>query len=282
MHIARPHRLLAAPTVVVAALLVLTAAPAWSASPPSADEIVREMKLALEPHRPSVRAMTLTFDDHGEKTTFGLAQARKHLPDGDRSLTVLLEPKDARGIAYLEAAKPSGGATEWLYVPYVRRTRQLVPAEDYQSFMDTDFTYGDLGLLPTDTRNKFLGTEKVDGKNAYEVESIPTSTVKQWYVSRTLTWIDAETLLPLRREFFSPGGDLFKTETFGSVARIDGVPTPLDIEMRTRDGGTITTLHVDSVSYDVVVPDALFAPDGLRTVAENDFWKSKPAKIAAP
>lgn len=282
MRNARPHRLPAAPSVLVAALLVLAATPAWPASPPSADEIVHEMKVALEPPRPSVRTMTLTFDDHGQKTTFGLAQARKHLADGNRSLTVLLEPKDARGIAYLAAAAPSGGATEWLYVPYVERTRKLVPAEDYQSFMDTDFTYSDLGLLPTDTENKLLGTEQVDGKKAYKVESIPKSKVKQWYASRTVTWVDADTLLPLRRELFSPAGDLFKTETFASVARIDGVPTPLEIKMGTRDGGTSTTLHVDSVTYDVAVPDALFAPDGMRTVADNDFWKSKPAKIVAP
>jgi outer membrane lipoprotein-sorting protein len=265
--------------ILVGATLLSAAMPAWCAAPPSADEIVQQMKAALEPAKPSIRTMTLTLDDHGKRTSFELVQARKHLADGDRSLTVLLEPSDARGIAYLAAATPSGDA-EWLYVPYVQRIRKLVPAENYQSFMDTDFTYGDLGLLPTDSKNTLLGTEPIDGKKAYKVESVPSSSVKQWYYSRTVTWTDAETLLPLRREFYSPAGELFKTETFGSVSRIDGVPTPLETKLTTVGVGSSTTLLVTSVSYDANVPDSLFVPDGLRAIADSDVWKSNPGKKA--
>jgi hypothetical protein len=261
--------------------MLASASPAKGAEP-SADEVVKQMKLALEPAKPSVRTMTLTFDDQGTKTTFGLVQARKKLADGDRSLTVLLEPPDARGIAYLVAAPPSGEPHEWLYVPYVRRTRNLVPAENYQSFMDTDFTYGDLGLLPTDTRNTLLGSEQIEGKKTYKVESIPSSTVKQWYYSRTVTWIDAASMLPIRRELYSPAGDLFKTETFGSVSRVDGVPTPFEAKMTTVSSRTSTTLLVTSISYDVNLPDSVFAPEGLRAIADSEYWKTKPGKSAAP
>jgi outer membrane lipoprotein-sorting protein len=270
----------AASLAVLASLLASAASPVWSADPPSADQIVKQMQEALEPPKPSVRTMTMTFDDQGKKTTFGLVQARKRLADGDRSLTVLLEPDDARGIAYLMSSASSGEPTEWLYVPYVQRTRKLVPAENYQSFMDTDFTYGDLGLLPTDTKNTLLGTEQLDGKKAYKVESIPGSTVKQWYYSRTVTWIDAETLLPTRREFYSPAGDLFKTETVGAVTRVDGIPTPLQTTITNVGTGTSTTLVVNSVTYDANVPDTLFAPEGLRGVADQDYWKSKPKKAS--
>lgn len=260
--------------IVAAAALTTLAPPAWSADPPSADQIVQQMKAALEPGKPSIRTMTLTFDDQGTKSTFGLVQARKKLADGDRSLTVLLEPDGARGIAYLTSTAGSGEPTEWLYVPYVQRTRKLVPAENYQSFMDTDFTYGDLGLLPTDTKNELLGTEQIEGKKAYKVESVPSSTVKQWYYAKSVTWIDAETLLPMRREYFSPAGDLFKTETFGSATRVDGIPTPLQTTITNVGTGTSSTLLVTSVTYDADVPDALFAPEGLRSIADNAAWKS--------
>lgn len=267
----RPGALFALPFALATASL---ATPAWSADPPSADQVVQQMKAALEPAKPSIRTMTLTFDDQGTKSTFGLVQARKKLADGDRSLTVLLEPDGARGIAYLMSAAGSGDPTEWLYVPYVQRARKLVSAENYRSFMDTDFTYADLGLLPTDTKNKLLGTEQVGGKETYKVESIPSSTVKQWYYSRTVTWIDAETLLPVRREFFSPAGDLFKTQTFGSVTRVDGIPTPLQTTITDVGTNTSSTLLVTSVSYDANVPDALFAPEGLRSIADAEAWKT--------
>lgn len=273
----------AVPVLRLAALgLSLTAAlaapPARAADAPSADEVVRQMKAALEPPKPSVRTMTMVFDDQGTKSTFGLVQARKKLATGAHALTVLLEPDAAKGIAYLTADEADGGPTEWLYVPYVQRTRKLVPAESYQSFMDTDFTFGDLGLLPVDTRNTMLGTEAVDGKKAYKVESVPSTAVKQWYYSRTVTWIDAATLLPIRREFFSPAGDLFKVETFGAVTRIDGVPTPLEMRITNVGTNSSTTLTVTSVTYDANVPDSLFDEKGLRGVADSDYWKTKPAK----
>jgi len=275
----RSYRTTARSILVAASVLLATAAVA--ADPPTADEIVRQMKIALEPPKPSVRTITLTFDDQGQKTTFGLVQARKRLADGDHALTVLLEPDGARGIAYLTAEAAGGQAVEWLYVPYVQRTRKLVPAENNQSFMDTDFTYGDLGLLPVDTKNTLLGTDQTDGKKTYEIESTPSSSVKQWYYSRTVTWIDAETLLPVRREFYSPANELFKTESFGSVTRIDGIPTPLEIKMTNVGTNTSTTMMVTSVTYDANVPDSMFKPETLRSIADSDFWKSKPAKAAA-
>ena len=82
----------------------------------------------------------------------------------------------------------------------------------------------------------------------------------------------------MRREFFSPAGDLFKTETFGSVSRVDGVPTPLEIKIANVLTNSSTTLKVTSVSYDANVPDSLFAPEGLRAIADADYWKTKPAK----
>lgn len=271
-----PSRRLALLGLTAAALLAAVSVRAADA--PSADEVVRQMKAALEPPKPSIRTMTMVFDDRGTKSTFGLVQARKRLPTGAHALTVLLEPEGAKGIAYLTADEADGGPTEWLYVPYVQRTRKLVPAENYQSFMDTDFTFGDLGLLPVDTRNTMLGTEQMDGKTAYKVESVPSTTVKQWYYSRTVTWIDATTLLPIRREFYSPAGDLFKTETFGTVTRIDGVPTPLEMRITNVRTNSTTTLTVTSVTYDANVQDSLFDEKGLSRVADADLWKKSPHK----
>jgi outer membrane lipoprotein-sorting protein len=260
------------------ATALLTTVPSRAADAPAAGEILQQMKAALEPPKPSVRTMTMTFDDQGTKATFRLVQARKRLADGARAVTVLLEPAGARGIAYLTADAPGGSATEWLYVPYVQRTRKLVPAENNQSFMDTDFTYGDLGLLPVDTRNTLLDTETTDGRKSYKIESVPGSTVKQWYYSRTVTWIDAETLLPVRREFFSPAGDLFKVETFGAVTRIDGVPTPLETRITNVGTNTTTTLAITSISYDADLPDSLFQPESLSGIADAGVWKNTPAK----
>ena len=93
MRVAVPALRLAALGLSLTALL--SAAPVGAADAPSADEVVHQMKTALEPPKPSVRTITMVFDDQGTKSTFGLVQARKKLATGAHALTVLLEPENA-------------------------------------------------------------------------------------------------------------------------------------------------------------------------------------------
>lgn len=253
---------------VLAVALVFPSLPA-SAADPSASEIVKKMKAALEPPKASIRDMTLTLNQEGESSSFKMIQARKILSDGPRSLTVLTRPDAARGLGYLvqeRAGKKDN--VEFLYVPLVRRVRRLVPAENYNSFLDSDFTYGDMGFLPMDSTDRLIGSDPVDGKDAWKVESVPGSTVKQWYYSRYFTWIDKTTLLPIRRQFFSPAGEVFKTMTFESVTNVDGVPTPLKITMNNPAAKSSSVLEVTSVTYDAKLDDSLFTPAALSKAAD--------------
>ena len=259
------------------------AAPAFADDAPSADQIIGQMKAALEPPKASLRRYTMTVNQGSEHTKFTLVQARKALPDGNRSLTVILAPEDAKGIAYLVAEKPKGQDNlEWLYIPVVRRVRELVPAENYTSFLDSDFTYGDLGFLDPASTNKLLGSETVGGKKTWKVESIPGSTTKQWYYSRIVTWVDAETLLPVKREFYSPANAVFKIEAFDDVSRVDGIATPFKITMANLPAKSTSVLEVTDVAYGLDIPDDLFGPDKLRTIAGLAFWQPKGAGAAAP
>jgi outer membrane lipoprotein-sorting protein len=253
--------------------------------PANGDQVIAAMKAALEPDKPSVRRMDMTVAQDSEQRHFTLVQARKHLPDGMRSITVLLAPDDAKGLAYLVAEKKPGQKdnTQWLYIPVVRRIREMVPAENYMSFLDSDFTYADLGFVDRTTTNKLLGTETVDGKKAYKVQSIPGQTTKDWYFSKINTWVDAETLLPIKREFVSPAGNTFKVETYEGVSRFDGVPTALKTTMRNLPAKTWTELKITEVSYGLDIPDEVFDQTKLRTIADLAFWNEKqPAAKPVP
>jgi hypothetical protein len=263
-------------TSLVVAALVAHAPSAVAADPPSADQIVAQMKSALEPAKPSFRRFEMTVKQGGEQRTFELIQARKPLADGPRSVTVILAPDDAKGLAYLVAEKGSDPDNrEWLYIPVVRRVRELVPAENYTSFLDTDFTYADLGFLDPHMTNKLLGVDNAGGKTLYRVESIPGSTTKQWYYSRIVTSVDAETLLPVKREFYSPSNMLFKVERFDDISRVDGIATPFRITMENLPAKSSTELHVVDLAYSAEMPDEIFSPDKLSTLAGVALWKPK-------
>jgi outer membrane lipoprotein-sorting protein len=257
-------------TVAVAAftLFALVAGREAMAAELTGSQVVQQMRAAVEPDKPSVRLMDLTVTSGAEKTTFQLVQARKQLPDGRRSLTVLLAPPAARGLAYLVEDKKGSTPVEYVYVPMVRRVRKFMGTENHTAFLDSDFTYADLGFLPTDNKDTLLGEEKIAGRDVYKVESVPDAEVKRWYYTKIATWIDKETLLPVQRDFYDPAGQVFKIETFGSATRVDGVPTPMQITMDTIGAQSKSTIQVTDVTYGAGLPDDLFSPAKLSQIAE--------------
>jgi len=254
-----------------------------AAEAPNGDQVIREMAEAIEPSKPSTRVITLTAMQAGDSESVQLIQARKVFPDGKRSLTFVLQPEDARGLAYLvEQREGESQSREYVYAPTIRRVRKLSAAENYTAFLHTDFTFGDLGLLPLDAKNELLDTTEADGRKFYRVQSTPGSTAKQWYYSHYITWIDAATKLPAKREYFSPAGELFKLEIFDEVTDVDGIPTPTKITMKNLPSKSISELVVDSVSYKKSIPDEFFAPEALHRLSDAENVVAEAARTGAP
>jgi Outer membrane lipoprotein-sorting protein len=72
-------------------------------------------------------------------------------------------------------------------------------------------------------------------------------------------------------------GTLWKTETF-EEASIDGVPTPIRIQMKDLQGKSSTEIQMSNVRYDIDVPDALFDPVKLPTAASSPAWQNSIAQ----
>lgn len=266
----RSHRPVGSAAFTLVAALALAAAATASSAEVSAKDVIRKMKEALEPSRPSLRALRMTVRQDGQKAEFRLLQARKADEHGQRALTVVVAPPGARGLAYLvEEPRGDQPATEHVYVPIVRRTRTFVPAENHTAFLGSDLTFGDLGFVSVDSQDRLVGEGRRHGRPAFEIESVPSSSVQQWYYSKVVTWIDRETMLPIERAFYSPAGQVFKTETFAQVAHVDGISTPLAIRIEKAGSDSSTELEVTSISYGIEIPDDLFAPDRLASAAER-------------
>jgi hypothetical protein len=205
----------------------------------------------------------------GQTAQWMAGQAREKRGDGSRMLTVILAPEDARGLAILVQDGGREGSKQWVYVPAVRRVREISRVEAHQAFMNTDFTYADMGFVNPEERYEVLGTETRDGVQTYKVQAVPR---EQWYYSRIVTWVAADSWLPVRREFHDPAGLLWKVETWGDVARIDGVPIPLRDKMEeVRQGGS-TEIRVSDVLWDRQLPPELFEPKNLPEAAGSSVW----------
>lgn len=253
---------------------IVTVSAASAQAPPDPKALVKQMKDAFEPARPSTRKVAVSVTDSGQTLQLVGRVARKSLADGKRQLIVMTEPPDVRGTALLllETADPSKLPFLWLYAPVIHRVRKVMPVEVNDHFLDTDFTYADLGYVRVHDHYTFLGEGEVNGMKVYRVEErIPR---EEWYYSRVVTSIAADTKLPLQRDYYDSAGALWKTESFDHITTIDGIPTVLHAVMKDVQAQTSSDLVVSEVRYDVDVPDTLFDPQKLGLMADHPLWQS--------
>jgi hypothetical protein len=261
-------------------LLIVAISPTAAQPPPDPKALVMQMKHAFEPSRPSVWKVVISVTDMGQTLQLEGRVARKQLAEGKREVIVMTAPPDVRGTAILiaEPKDPSKASVMWLYAPVIRRVRKLIPIDAYDHFLDTDFTYADLGYVRVHNHYKYMGTAEVGGVMAYKVdEKIPQ---EEWYYSRVVTYIAEVNKLPVKREYYDPAGALWKTEVFDNITDIDGTPTVLHASMKDVQAQTSTDLAVSEVRYDVEVPDSIFDPTKLGELADHPLWRPAAAPAA--
>jgi Outer membrane lipoprotein-sorting protein len=253
------------PSLVVSLLLAL---PAWAESP-KPEALIEKMRAVVWPAQPSARKLTITVTaQQGDSTRWVAGQARKRSAGGGRMLTVVLSPEGVRGTAWL-LQEGSPETVQWVWEPFIRRVRKLIPVEGHQAFLSSDFTYADLGMVDLHSSFKLLGEEQKNGVRAYKIEEVPRS---NWYYSRIVDWVDASSSFPLERDFYDPSNTLWKVETFEQVTAVDGVPTVLKRRMEDRQAGGNTVIDTSEVRYGADVPDSLF--DSSKLPQAIDWgWK---------
>jgi hypothetical protein len=236
------------------------------------------MKQALEPPQSSLRKSTLTVTQGGSTSKVVLGEARGKRGDSNRILAVVLAPPDLRGTAYLiQEAPASDNNVLSVWVPAIGRVRTLVSPEAFSAFLNSDFTYADLGFTPLRSTYTLEGEQAAQGGPAFRIQTIlPQS----WYYSRIVTTVAADSFLPIERKFYDVANELWKVERFQGVSKINGVPTVLTTSMDDVQSKSLSTLTVNDLQYGAKVPDALLDPDALPLAASSPLWTSLDAPVS--
>jgi outer membrane lipoprotein-sorting protein len=265
------------PARVAAMALVLAAFTTAGADTPDVATIVSRMKQAVEPPRSSVRRMKLAVTQEGSTKEVLLGQARGTLAEANHILTVVLAPAELRGTAWLvQEGAASNDNKQWIYVPAIGRVRTVVSPEAFSAFLNSDFTYSDLGFTPLGSAYSLLGEDETGGVRSFRIQAVPQ---QRWYYARIVTRVAADSFLPIEREFHDPANQLWKVERFQGVATVNGVPTVLAISMDDTQAKSRTTITVTDLEYGARIPDALLQPKGMPEAAKASLWTSLDAPV---
>jgi len=233
-----------------------------NASSPDVEDIMNKSDAAIDAWRSGTRKLVITIRDGDQITSKFIARnAYKKFPDGMRTLLVILEPDAMKGSANLFLTRTDKTTAQWVYSPIIRRVRRLSGLTAYDSFHGTDFTYADLGIKDPGGTSRFLGEEVLGDTKAYKIETIPK---ERWYYSRIVSWIAADTFLPIKRDYYDSGERHWKTKFFEHVVTIDNIPKPLRVRMLDLQRNHSTEVMISHVCYDVeYLPKETFDPENL-------------------
>lgn len=146
-----------------------------------------------------------------ERTLQGWSQQTEG--DNQNQLVRFLEPKDVKDVGLLTWEHDDRDDDQWLFLPALKKTRRISSADQADSFMGTDFSYEDMRSEKLDEHAyELLREEEVDGRACWVIQATPTSENQMATsgYSRRITWVDRQTYVPLKGEFYDKKGALLK------------------------------------------------------------------------
>lgn len=161
------------------------------------------------------------------------------------------------------------GSEMWNYLPSVERSVKIPPSMMLQPWMGSDFTNDDMvkeSSAINDYTHKLIGTETVDGKPAYQIESVPKPDAAVVW-GKVIYVVRKDDFIPVTESFFNERGELIRVLTFSDIQMMDGRLLPTRWEMRPlAKPNNSTVVILKNAQYDKPVDPEIFTQRNLQKV----------------
>ena len=192
--------------------------------------------------------------------------------DDERSRTLLFfrEPAQARGVGFLQWLDPHGPDRQWLYLPSVQRVRQITGSRKRESFVGTDFSYEDIGLMidalnwsEEDAASALIGDDQLDGQTCAIIALRPSPEQEVSY-GVVRIWIGRADLALHRMELEDGEGKVQKILSLGELQEVGAIPVAHLLKMENARGGSHTVARVRDIDFDRGIGDEMFTERRLE------------------
>jgi len=213
---------------------------------------------------------TLTHRDGASRvrTTTGLTRLQDNGIDTMR-LVRFLAPADIKGTSTLLVERSEGEDDMWIYLPALGKVRRLSAANKRDSFVGTDFSFGDIiGHNPAKWTHRMLREEAIEGAPCYVIESTPTDeTVRSSSgYARRVSWVDKRHFIAVRMDVWDVAGSPLKRITAGDIRPVgtQSRHQPMLLMAENLQTGHRTTIQFEAFEADKGVEARLFTPQRLE------------------
>jgi len=237
-------------------LMIILPVSGWGQTPTGAEILQKIDENTVSGNRSAQYTMTI----HGRRGDRTMT-AKSWIEGAEKSFSEYLAPAREKGTKMLKL-----GDQLWMYSPQADRIIRIAGHMLRQSMMGSDFSYEDMmeDRSLTETYSaEVRGSESFLERDCWVLTLIAT-VEDVAYHSRKI-WVDKERMLALREDRFAKSGKLLKTAEITEVFLIDQRWYPKRMIFKdVLSKGKGTELVIDSIEFDVDIPDHLFTKASLR------------------
>jgi outer membrane lipoprotein-sorting protein len=188
-------------------------------------------------------------------------KAKSWSKGSDQSFSEYLSPPRDKGTKMLKLKDEL-----WVYSPMADRIIKIAGHMLKQSVMGSDFSYEDFmseDALLDSYEAKVIGEEIINKRSCY-ILKLQAKKEGLAYNSRKL-WVDKTRFIALKGERFAKSGKLLKTTEIKEIFRVESRWYPKRMIFKdVLKTGSGTELIIDSIKFDVKIPNYIFTKASLR------------------
>ena len=239
---------------------------------PSAQEIMKQNFMASKVGDSTQDATFRLVNAQGQERVRETTSQTKLLPGttDNRRIVVFNSPADIRGTRTLLVEHSGADDDIWVYLPAMKKVRRLVASNKKDSFVGTDFSYGDvIGHKVEDWNHKLIREEKFGRFDCWVIESEPATpqVADISGYSRRISWIDKRSFVAVRADIFDMQGASLKRLIQEDVRQVDPDSNrwqPMRLVADNMQTNHRTIIELRNFKANVGVSDAAFTPRALE------------------
>jgi len=169
----------------------------------------------------------------------------------------------------LQWIEPHQEDRNWLYLPAMKRIRQITGSSRRESFVGTDFSYEDLSLIQEildwkreDAEISVVAEETIDGASCAVIEVVPKDDEVGY--GKIRLWLGKDDLVVHKFTFEERSGQLAKTLLLSDIRMVKNIPAAHRMEMRNERTGSYTIIEFTEIVFDSGLGEEMFTQRRLE------------------
>ncbi|HIJ22898.1 MAG: outer membrane lipoprotein-sorting protein [Gammaproteobacteria bacterium] len=250
--------------MVAAAILLSSAADAT----PTAREIMQAVNDRDDGDHAQMEMEMRLIDKNRKVRTRNMRRWAQDRGEDSYSLLFFLTPSDVKNTGFLTYDYDQSGKDDdqWLYLPALRKTKRIANDDKSGSFMGSDFNYSDMTDPDLDDYTFTVMKEtQVREHPVWQIKAVPKSAeiIKEIGYKQSVLFVRQDNYVVVRAVRWLEKRGRLRYLDVKQLEQIDGIWTPLEVTMTTKQGKKI--IHKTEINYSAVQYGETSDP-GLFTV----------------